>query len=335
MPINQLTAEGFGMLSGVASASFTGLLDEYPNAAAAYSVRRLSSTYEGALMQVRIDTVGQPVYDIGFDANGDLDTADLISKAAGNDAFVRTWYDQSGNANNAQQTTTANQPQIVNSGSVILENNKPCIFYSNDNLVAWENVTAPTLFQNMSDEISILLVEKSTVISNNSTIWFNGNTIIELRENSSSSGTGVPFNIGYSNSNFGFGVSDNYTIGSEIEFSSGITSIQRLSTSFVNGDDLNVYLNSSSAINTTFTNAIGDRSVGNGNSTLSIGSRSRDVGVADSNYFSGTMQEVILYKSNKLSSRTGIESNINSYYSIYSPSSGIGTWAIGTTFVIQ
>ena len=119
MPINQLTAEGFGMLSGSGGASFTGLLDLYPNAAAAYSVRRLSSTYEGSAMEVRIDTVGQPLYDIGFDENGDLDTADLISKAAGNDAFVRTWYDQSGNGNDVTQTTTAYQPEIVISGAYL------------------------------------------------------------------------------------------------------------------------------------------------------------------------------------------------------------------------
>ena len=121
-PLNRRIVDG--------APSFVGLLDTYPNAAAAYSVRRLSSTYEGALMEVRIDTVGQPVYDIGFDANGDLDTADLISKAAGNDAFVRTWYDQSGNANNAQQTTTSNQPQIVSSGSILTLNSKPAVDFN-------------------------------------------------------------------------------------------------------------------------------------------------------------------------------------------------------------
>jgi len=111
--------------SGVAP--FVGLLDLYPSAAAAYSVRRLSSTYAGSAMEVRIDTVGQPLYDIGFDENGDLDTADLISKAAGNDAFVRTWYDQSGNANNAQQTTSSRQPQIIAAGVIYQLNSKPTI----------------------------------------------------------------------------------------------------------------------------------------------------------------------------------------------------------------
>jgi len=40
------------------------------------------------------------------------------------DAYVTTWYDQSGNGNNAVQSTAANQPQIVSSGSVITENGK-------------------------------------------------------------------------------------------------------------------------------------------------------------------------------------------------------------------
>ena len=33
----------------------------------------------------------------------------------------------------------------------------------------------------------------------------------------------------------------------------------------------------------------------------------------------GKMQEVIIYDSDQSSNRTGIESNINTYYSIYTP----------------
>jgi hypothetical protein len=39
----------------------------------------------------------------------------------------KVWYDQSGNSNDATQTTTANQPQIVSSGAVIVENGKPAV----------------------------------------------------------------------------------------------------------------------------------------------------------------------------------------------------------------
>lgn len=42
---------------------------------------------------------------------------------AGGNGFVTTWYDQSGNANNATQATATNQCQIVSSGAVITDPN--------------------------------------------------------------------------------------------------------------------------------------------------------------------------------------------------------------------
>ena len=109
------------------------LLDDYP-ATAAYSLRKLSTAYLGSAIRVRIDTTGQPEYDIGFDSNGELDTADLLSKAGANDAYVTTWYDQSGNGNDAFNISASSQPQIVSSGSVTLVNGKPSILFNTDNL---------------------------------------------------------------------------------------------------------------------------------------------------------------------------------------------------------
>jgi len=43
------------------------------------------------------------------------------------DALVTTWYDQSGNGNNATQATASAQPKIVSVGSTILENGKACV----------------------------------------------------------------------------------------------------------------------------------------------------------------------------------------------------------------
>ena len=56
-----------------------------------------------------------------------MDTLSLLTFAGAGDAFVKTWYDQSGNSNDATQTATANQPKIVSSGAVITENGKPAI----------------------------------------------------------------------------------------------------------------------------------------------------------------------------------------------------------------
>lgn len=49
------------------------------------------------------------------------------------DAFVTTWYDQSGSARNAIQTLAANQPRIVNDGKIDRINSKPTILFDGVN----------------------------------------------------------------------------------------------------------------------------------------------------------------------------------------------------------
>ena len=117
------------VVEGEKPASFVGLLDDYPDATAAYSLRKLRADYEGDAIRVRVDTTGQPTYDIGFDSNNELDTADLLSKAAGNSAYVDTWYDQSGAGNDATQATASRQPRIVKSGNLITDNGSVCVDY--------------------------------------------------------------------------------------------------------------------------------------------------------------------------------------------------------------
>lgn len=105
------------------------LLDLYPNAAAAYSVRKLRTAYTGSAIRVRRSS-DNAEQDIGF-SGGNLDTSALTTFCGSGNGFVTTWYDQSGNARNATQTTAANQPQIVSSGSVLTVNSKPCTVFSN------------------------------------------------------------------------------------------------------------------------------------------------------------------------------------------------------------
>jgi hypothetical protein len=112
---------------------FVGLLDTYSGAAAAYSLRLLRSAYTGDAIRVRraSDNTEQ---NIGF-VNNELDTSSLTSFCSGTNGFVTTWYDQSGNGYNATQTTAANQPQIVSSGSVISANGKATLeFFLSQNL---------------------------------------------------------------------------------------------------------------------------------------------------------------------------------------------------------
>jgi len=113
------------------AAAFTGLLDTYSGAAAAYSLRLLDSTYSGNAIKVRraSDNTEQ---DIGF-VDNELDTSSLESFCSGTDGFVTTWYDQSGNANNLTQTAAASQAKIVSSGSTITEGGKPTLEFDGSN----------------------------------------------------------------------------------------------------------------------------------------------------------------------------------------------------------
>jgi len=78
------------------------LLDLYPNAALAYSLRRLSSSFSGSPIRVRRSS-DNAEQDIPFDGSGDLDTANLLAFVGSNDGFICDWYDQSGNSNNIVQ----------------------------------------------------------------------------------------------------------------------------------------------------------------------------------------------------------------------------------------
>lgn len=97
--------------------SFTGILDQLSTAAlAAYSLRALVTDFAGTYaIQVR-ESGGDTLADIGFDANGDLDTAALLAHCGSNSGFVKIWYDQSGNGRNLVQATAGQQMRIVSSG---------------------------------------------------------------------------------------------------------------------------------------------------------------------------------------------------------------------------
>lgn len=95
-------------------------------ASAAYSTRRLSSNYSGYALRV-LRTSDNTLLDIGFTANGDLDSAALKTFVGSSTGQAATWYDQSGHGLDLTQATIARQPILVNSGTINRENNRPFI----------------------------------------------------------------------------------------------------------------------------------------------------------------------------------------------------------------
>jgi hypothetical protein len=253
-------------------APFVGLLDLYPSAAAAYSVRLLKSDYAGSAMEVRRSS-DNALQDIGFDANGDLDTASLLSFVGAGDGFVRTWYDQSGNARNKQQITASLQPKIISSGSILLSSGKPSIQYANS---YFPSVTG--LEGNAA--ISSFLVQEST---DTQYFWisrFNGQ----------------------------------HGLANQVSTNTVLSSLYGTPDYYVNGD-LTVPVDRTD-VNTLLSTGIPVlRGEINGQT---IGWASFDL----FNYFStfrytGFASEMIFYLSDKTADVAGINTEINSYYSIY------------------
>lgn len=78
----------------------------------AYSLRKLRSDYSGSCIKIRRSS-DNATQNIGFDSNNVVDTNAISSFIGGGSGFIDTWYDQSGNGNNATQSTNSNQPEII------------------------------------------------------------------------------------------------------------------------------------------------------------------------------------------------------------------------------
>ena len=255
-----------------------GLLDEFSGAAAAYSLRNLTFLRGGPVVRVRRSSDNaQKDFTAAEVSDGSL--ASWVG--AGNNGFVRTWYDQSGNGNNAVQTTSANQPTIVSSGSVILEAGKPTLQFDgiNDKLQA-DGVSLAQPFQ-------FFFVAKETTDGTAS------NTFIDA--------TGQ-------RANFFLSAITGTTISAGAILSDGAypSNVRTLYTALYNST------NSFIARQGTIT-ATGDAGSG-GLTQMTIGNNS---GGNQLSYLTGPMQELIVYPSNQSANRIAIESSINAHYSIY------------------
>jgi hypothetical protein len=264
--------------------AFTGLLDTYGGAGAAYSLRLLDKDYTGSAVRVRraSDNTEQ---DIGFDVNGDLDTSALTTFCTGTNCFIRTLYDQVG-INNAVQTTTANQPKIYDSSTgVITKGGKPAIegdgtdgkhlTTSNIALTGDLAMIAVGSFDTSGNDSMLF---GGTSAATKSYLWRQGATTIWVR-NDSESGFGT-FTVSLLTNNLFF--------------------VNRASTA------VSLSLNGS---NTNITEA----------ATQGLGFTINRIGGGFLNTYSldGTFQEMIFFDSDQSANRAGIQTNINDYYSIY------------------
>ena len=262
------------------------LLDTYSGASAAYSLRKLRTAYTGYAIRVRrsSDNTSQ---DIGFDANGTLDTTTLLSFVGAGNGFVSIWYDQSGNYN-LSQNTSSNQPSIVLSGVLNSQNGKPVL---------------------ITDYYSYMI---------NGSLPINGTTnsiFATIKLNSPRGGyTAMMSSATDDNQHFpswnSNGTNRYYDSNGQVITAPSLPDGLNLINLHENSSGITVYENGNNLV-TNFTHTTGNTT------GLTIFRRAS----SDGNYMrngQGYSELVIYGSSSKLSDNTGISANINTYYSIYS-----------------
>jgi hypothetical protein len=107
------------------------VLDAFPGAVAAYSLRKLRYNYKGPVIRVRRSSDNAEL-NIGFDGDGigsRLDERALLAFVGNANGFVTMWYDQSGNGMDQTRVTANEQPQIVTNGTIYTDNGKHAIYF--------------------------------------------------------------------------------------------------------------------------------------------------------------------------------------------------------------
>jgi len=264
---------------------FVGVLDTYPNASAAYSLRDLASASVGsAVVRVRrsVDNTEQDF------TSSEITDGTLTTFTGANDGFVTVWYDQSTNNNNATQSTAIQQPKLVSSGVVELENGKPCIIwdntndtmqintsYSGSNLLSIFSVYNKTSPNPSDDSAYLVFADASLNVPDGVLAWRWEGKIGSYRSGAHAVNGSIPYDAQV-NSNF------IYT-STQVDFYNNSTLIGSKTTS-----------NAIANFDYTFIQ------IGRGGGNTSFKN-----------------QELIIYPSDQSANRTGIETNINTEYTIY------------------
>ena len=264
-----------------------GLLDQYGGAAAAYSLRALSIDYTNPVVRVRRDNDNA---EQDFTATEVSDGSLAAWVGAGNDGFVRTWYDQSSNGNNATQSTAATQPTIVSNGVLVTEGGKPAINFNSN------------VLQRIGNSLSFPVFTFSVV---------------------KSTGNGIRAYLGSGANQLAFGQQQGGSfapVNSFWAWSPSQASTFGLLNSYNSNRNLHSYWipNATESEWKWYLNSVESGSPGL-TSGAPTGASLTFIGYNGSSaeYWQGPIQEILVYQTDQSINRNGIEANINAHYSIY------------------
>jgi hypothetical protein len=206
------------------------------------------------------------------------------------DGFVETWYDQSGNGNDAVQATAGNQPKIVNAGALVVDSSIAGLDFDGGDFLTASSVSG------LEGSISMFAVSVRdatgyVVSPSNSS---SGAKYFGIQEGASTS-VANPRNT------------------SSVTVSDSVSGADRLTFSVTTGATSTSVGANGSAVTTT-TNDYGDNFAGSDIDQIAIGILRT---VSASGQFNGRIREILVYSSDQTDNRTALETNINSHYSIF------------------
>lgn len=284
---------------------------------AAYSLRRIVSSYSVAAIRVRgIVSASTIIADVSFNGSGWVDTDSPITIISGtysggltlqafatlaSTVWVQTWYDQSGNAKNVNQTIIGRQPTIAVSGALNRAgvNNKVALKFTRtaqswmvsatDTSLAMNNTQVYTVCN--SDSHTSLTFGQVAVSLNAASRYFSGVFGI-------GSGTTAKEWLGYGSSSANYG---------SLQLRSTTFAASQLFYSISNATGIDGYINNdlTSLATLAQTNSAASQNI-------NIGA----TGTGSTIHFNGSIQEVQIYTPIGTTNRAEVSNNIVSYYGI-------------------
>jgi hypothetical protein len=299
------------------------LFDEFPNADFGISLRQLSVKYKGPCVKVRRIS-DNATSDIWFE-NFEIDTKALLSFAAGSSLAIDTWYDQSGNANNLTQPSTTRQPLLVSSGNLItgsVSNAKPsALFDGTNSLMTGSNFTSGDVaasFFNVYNTTAAAAPDTATMFvymigDNGGNNFFKGSSAGALTGEYMTFGVtkvavpGPDVSVGRLGSSTYRRGANALVLEEEYWTTSGTTYYQ-------NNSQVTLNLTANGYGTTT---DVSPALISPANNTFTLGAFLNSGGSTYAVPHNGKISEVVCWPQNKISERSSIQSQINSYYKIY------------------